>query len=143
MMRNRSPSNTGWTRQASNTSSPQRSMHGFSRSFATVYTAIYILSMYQIRTPLPTVFPCMIPHVIVISAHIAPETLAGTITLLWAILTMRVGCVWHFVNATFIDAAATREDEFVWMYGPRGPARVETFGSVTLFAMILVADLIM
>ncbi len=39
-----------------------------------VYTAIYILSMYQIRTPLPTVFPCMIHHVIVISAHIAPES---------------------------------------------------------------------
>ncbi|KAF9038879.1 hypothetical protein BDZ89DRAFT_1129622 [Hymenopellis radicata] len=98
-----------------------------------VYTGVYILSMYQI------LFTSR--QRIVFNKQ--RKALAGTITLLWAILTMRVGCVWHFLNATFIDAAATREDEFVWMYGPRGPVPVETFGSVTLFAMILVADLIM
>ncbi|KAF8883596.1 hypothetical protein CPB85DRAFT_1338534 [Mucidula mucida] len=98
------------------------------------YTVVYFLSMHQI---------CMWIFSGSSKAQARRKALAGTITILWAVLTMRVGCVWHFINAVYLEHGETRETEFIWMFGPRGPEPVETFVSVTLFALIFVADLIM
>ncbi|KAF8994265.1 hypothetical protein BDZ89DRAFT_1150148 [Hymenopellis radicata] len=95
------------------------------------YSVVYMLSMYLI------VFNSKV--------KLTPQrkALVGVITVLWVVLTMRVGCVWHFVNATYIEHGASREDEFQDDFGRIKPEAVEAFGAVLLYTLILLADLVM
>ncbi len=63
------------------------------------------------------------------------------ITVLWAVLTVRVGCVWHLVNAMYIEHGASREDEIE--YRLTYNEAVGVFGTVLFYILILLADLIM
>ncbi|KAF8910687.1 hypothetical protein CPB85DRAFT_1435157 [Mucidula mucida] len=72
------------------------------------YTVVYFLSMRQILFSGSS------------KAQVRRKALASTITILWAVLTMRVGCVWHFINAVYLEHGETRETEFIWMFGPPG-----------------------
>ncbi len=66
---------------------------------------------------------------------------AAVITVLWAVLTMRVGCVWHLVNTMYIEHGASRTDEIDYRFISKEPGRV--FGAVLFYILILLADLIM